>query len=100
MLSLWEYQEEVHISFFWAQLSFEMATTRALHINVHFEIHDDEAEIDESVPEEDFVMEDDDGEDEEHDLEQDGYSETSDERDGKIDIDVQQDMDKLQETFK
>ncbi len=77
-----------------------MATTRARHVSVPFEIHDEEAEMHESAPLEDAMADDDEDEDQEDDLEPDGRSETSDESEQVVDDEVQEDMDKLQATFK
>jgi cell division control protein 7 len=72
-----------------------MATVRSRHVKEPFEIHHDE--MDESMEqsgagEESRVEE---GEE----MEVDGYSEASDETDEAVDVSLQQDMEKFEETF-
>jgi cell division control protein 7 len=77
-----------------------MATTRARDSRTPFEIHEDGPETDNVTPEEHYASEDEDGDDQDQDEEQDRYSEDSDGSDGIVDASVQEDMDRLQDTFK
>jgi hypothetical protein len=86
-----------------------MATIRSRqHVKADIEIYDEELEIDESdVEETHYSMADDidldqpvEEEEEEEIEDDDTYSESSEESDGAVDILVQEDMDKFQETFK
>lgn len=77
-----------------------MATIRPRNAEVPFEIHNDEREGDESLEELDQAVEEASGDIEEEDIQDDEYSEVSDDSDGIIDVSVQEDMDKFQETFK
>lgn len=76
-----------------------MATIHPSHAKQPFEIHHDAA-VDEPMSDEDQPMDEDDVSLHEQDVEEDGYSETSEESDGVVDMTVQEDMDKFQETFK
>ena len=72
-----------------------MATVRSRHVKEPFEIHHDD--MDESLEQtgagEDSRVE------EGEEMEVDGYSEASDDTDEAVDVSVQQDMDKFEETF-
>jgi cell division control protein 7 len=78
-----------------------MATVRARQAGVPFEIHDEEAVIDESAPEEylEEPMDEDDEATQDLEIDDDRFSETSEESDGIVDSSVQEDMDKFEETF-
>jgi cell division control protein 7 len=73
-----------------------MATIRSRNARQPFEIHHDEME--KSMDEEHGEMEDSRVEDGEE-MENDGYSESSEESEGVVDVAVQEDMDKFQESF-
>lgn len=77
-----------------------METTRARDSRTPFEIHEDGPETDNATQEERYASEDEEGDDQDQDDEQDRYSEDSDGSDGIVDAGVQQDMERLQETFK
>jgi len=78
-----------------------MATIRPRNAKSTFEIHHDEVDVDESLDGEDQAMDEsrDDMEEEEDDQQEDGFSDVSDESGAAVDVQVQEDMDKFQETF-
>ena len=79
-----------------------MATIRPRNARTPFEIHTDVVEQDESLEEEEVVMDESRGDMEEVEQEdEDEYSDAySDDSDDVVDPKVQEDMDKFQETFK
>lgn len=77
-----------------------MASTRSRHAQVPFEIHEDGMEMDESAHAENYKDENCDVREEDQEGESDGYSDTSEESDGVVDSAVQEDMLRLEETFK
>jgi cell division control protein 7 len=77
-----------------------MASTRSRYAQVPFEIHEDGMEMDESAHRENYKDENYHLREEAQDDESDGYSEASEESDGVVDSGVQEDMLRLEETFK
>lgn len=73
-----------------------MAIVRSRHIKESFEIHNDE--MDESLGQSGTGG--DSRAEEGEEMEVDGYSEASDDTDEAVDVSVQQDMDKFEESFK
>lgn len=72
-----------------------MLTVRSRHVKEPFEIHHDEMDesMEQNGAEEDSRVE------EDEEMEADGYSEASDDTDEAVDVSVQQDMEKFEETF-